>query len=112
MTTLNTVAVVGAAAFTAWILMSVALQVGLRAPVLEWAWLILKWPVLAAPPLAWLDCALQGGNAGADALLLAFYLWMWWFYRNSGDDDFRRRLKSRVAGKVQALAGRLVVVPT
>lgn len=99
--------------YVVWIFVSMLLSAKLRAPVLEWAWLVLKWPALAACPAMWFYLMLAGSDLFIlNAVYLVWTVWAWWQYSNSGDDDFRRRLKSRVAGKVQALAGRLVVVPT
>lgn len=105
---------ISAAAITVWftyIASSMALIMH-KQPWLQWLWLITKWPALAGLITVWVQTALEPGvNAGINALALGGGVWVWWCYRNSGDDDFKRRLKRKAAQRVKALAGRLVVVP-
>jgi hypothetical protein len=94
--------------FVAYCQVSLQLHYGLHLAWLEWAWLALKWPALASIFFMWFQ-VISNPFSG---LLLALDLYVWWTLRNSGDDDFRRKQKRRVAAKVKAVAGRLVVVPT
>jgi hypothetical protein len=60
-------------------------------------------------------CAGLADVLGLDAKLAAFNfgiaaLWGWQWWREGGDDDFRKGRK-RLASKVREVAGRLTVVP-
>jgi hypothetical protein len=98
---------------TAWVALSFAMYAGFgRSDATEWVWLILKWPALVIPLLEWADGAIRHtGPPWANALVTLFYVGVWWLFRNTGDDDWRKRQRRRLAAKVKAAGHRLVVVP-
>lgn len=76
---------------------------------------ITKWPALAGA--LWVF----GTNLAASheiseriwsSLTTAAAVWTWWLYSKDGDDDWKKKLKKKLASKVTQIGGRLAVVPT
>lgn len=42
---------------------------------------------------------------------IIIYLLGWWLYKDTFDDDDRKKLKDKITGKVKSLGHKLVVVP-
>ncbi len=119
-TTLRTIATIFFIAFSIYVYASVALFWAKRMlsttnwlhRTLNFLWRWSKWPALV-----WVimevpfQIMLREDINGWDYLYVVLSLWIWWFYRNSGDDDPWDRLKDKVTEKVEEVRGRLVVVP-
>jgi hypothetical protein len=76
-----------------------------------WRWC--KWPslvyVIAAPVLDVLSGV--GDHHWWTPFLYVWNGWIWWAYRNAGDDDEWKRKAKRLAEKVKQVGTKLVVVP-
>lgn len=75
-------------------------------------WLITKYLAFAyvcLGPAMWLT--LNGKLNWWDGAAEALNVWLWWAYKDMGDDDWKKRLKKRLTEAVRAIHGRLVVVP-
>ncbi len=76
-------------------------------------WLWSKWPALASvlfDPLAKILFDHQSPDT-LDIFLTAVLLYLWWRYKDSGDDDEFKKLHKRLTESVKDLGGKLVVVP-
>lgn len=77
---------------------------------LVWKWA--KYPALGhavgAPVLTVL---IAGHLTFWDYLSTAVNVYVWWQYRDVGDDDWKKKLKKKVTEIVKAVQGRLIVVP-
>lgn len=75
-----------------------------------WRWS--KWPALA---YTLGDIPMQiiiGEKVGMfDYLSFGLNLWIWYFYRNAGDDDPMNKLRKKITEKVAEIGGKLVLVP-
>lgn len=76
-----------------------------------WRWT--KWPALVAV-LTDIPVKVITGSSPinpVDYLALLIGLYLWWRYRNAGDDDPWDKLKDAIKEKVAEIHGKLVVVP-
>lgn len=70
----------------------------------------LYWPAVS---VLMIDTMQAPGNPWLKPLAIGLYVWMWYAYKNEGDDDdrWKKRLK-KLKEKVAVQSGRLVVTPT
>lgn len=75
-----------------------------------WKWS--KWPAflwLVANPV--LTMLLERHLNVWDDLTCAMNVWLWYAYKDSGDDDLEKKVKKKAHEIVQQVGGKLVVVP-
>jgi hypothetical protein len=75
-----------------------------------WKWA--KWPAfgwLLANPV--LTIVLVGHLAWYDDLTFLINIWIWYAYRDAGDDDLTKKMKKKAKEIVQQVGGKLVIVP-
>lgn len=85
--------------------------VRMRALNLIWQWS--KWPAFASlfvMPVA--EIVFLGQPNMWDYATWLMNGWLWWAYRNSGDDDLDKKLKKKLDEVVERVEGKLVVVRT
>lgn len=99
--------------FAVWLTMSmcwVYFSSDLRARLNPF-WVVLKWIAVLDPPMVLIDGTLRHSFTGWTALFIVIDGLFWWRYRNVGDDDTWKNLKKKVTEKIEAIRGRLVIVP-
>lgn len=108
---------IGVTVYNVYIFSAIALAVCKIIGHERWPWANLLWYWCKWPALAYLitdpvfDILLDGELSWFSALLDAFSIWVWWSYRNHGDDDDYKKLKKKLKESVKAINGKLVVVP-
>lgn len=85
-----------------------------RAPVgpINTVWKWSKWPAfcwLIANPV--LTVVLEGHPSVWEDLAFVMNVWLWYAYKDSGDDDLEKKVKKKAHEIVQQVGGKLVVVP-
>lgn len=79
--------------------------------VSQMLWSHTKWPALASIPILYIGSAVFSTLDIWDAAILPLKVWLWWYYRNSGDDDSWKRKAKKLAEKIAEVDGKLTVVP-
>ncbi len=101
------------AASLVYIFSGIALTSGCKTSLINRAWCIAKWPALAS--VIWDPAVIIFFDHQAPStfqiLVTAFNAWVWYLYRDAGDDDEFKRLLERSTETVKDIGGRLVVVP-
>lgn len=80
--------------------------------VVNTAWTWAKWPAfcwLVANPV--LTVLLNGHLGWADDITFLINVWIWYAYKDSGDDDLTKKIKKKAKEIVQQVGGKLVIVP-
>lgn len=74
-----------------------------------WRWT--KWPAFAGLFIQpWSDFAFDNHH-WYSPLAYVLNAVVWWSLRNAGDDDISKKLKKKLKEKIEAINGKLVVIP-
>ena len=83
-----------------------------RWPLANLLWYWAKWPALVSVFFSPISTLMVKGKLGFwDFFNVALCFYIWWTYRDYGDDDDHKKLKKKLKDKVHAVGGKLVVVP-
>lgn len=76
-------------------------------------WALTKWPALVSiGGMPACEMLMSHKNLHWwDVIFAGLSVWIWWSYRNSGDDDQFKKTKKRALERVSEVGGKLVVVP-
>lgn len=75
-----------------------------------WKWS--KYPALVACFANPAADVLTGGKLDVwDYLAFLLNIFIWWYYRNMGDDDWTKKAKEKLTEVVREIQGKLVLVP-
>jgi len=72
---------------------------------------MLKWPALMCYVWNWASDLADPEAGMLNHAVGVLNLVVWWLYRNDGDDDWKKKMKKKLAEKVTRVGARLVVVP-
>lgn len=83
-----------------------------RIPLANLVWYWCKWPALAhILSTSILSVLIDGHLTWWRAGLNILNGFLWWAYRDTGDDNDHKKLRKKLKEKVTQVSGRLVVVP-
>lgn len=98
--------------YTVYVLSAFLIRNVRKTDTLNLVWKITKWPAFVSVFAQPVWSFMSDGKVGPwDVILFAINAYSWWFWKDSGDDDWTKKLKDRAAGVVQSIGHRLVVVP-
>jgi hypothetical protein len=94
-----------------WVFACFHAHIGHRTEAGEWIMWLLKWPALISVFVSWGADCFRDFNPWMNAIILLVQVGTWWYLKDVGDDDWRKRKRRALRDRVASLGHRLTVVP-